>query len=256
MKRIYAVILTLTILLYASQFSYSQENVKTKFMIWEVQLSPLQLENAKKAITAENAFYKDHNYPNMSVTQYTNDGYLWYAVPFKDYADLDKMQAASQKLWKDNPEKSKEIGKLFDVSYTKVGKIILESQPELTIQAEQANGPQTGSQFRVFEKFYIKPGMNEKFEGLVKKYVELRKKSGNTSGFYTYYPAFAPDMNVVYFVDYSGSNPSDHFKLNDEQWQKFGDEGQKLWQDVVQVVDKMETHLGQIDFDLMYVPAN
>jgi hypothetical protein len=52
-----------------------------------------------------------------------------------------------------------------------------------------------------------------------------------------------------------GNNAAEHFALNDEQWKKFGEDGQKLWQDVVKVVSKMETHLGQINYDLMYVPA-
>ena len=255
MKKIYALFIVV-VLVFSVYLSNAQSNEKTRYMVWEVQLSPEQLTNAISAITAENAFFKEMKHPGTNITQYTNDGYMWYSVPFSKYADLDEMESRMRKMWQDNPEKSKEIQKMFDKSYTTVGRIILESLPELSIQGEQLQGTPTGTKFRYFEKFYLKPGAGEKFQEVTKKYVELRKKHGIKYGFYTYYPVFAQDMDVVYFIDDTGNSPAEHFTLNEEQWKKFGDEGEKLWQQVVPLVRKIETHIGQINYDLMYVGSN
>ncbi|MCG6188381.1 hypothetical protein [Maribellus maritimus] len=235
MKKIYTVILALIIMVCASHMN-AQENAKIKYMVWEVQLTPLQLENAQKVIAAENVFYKENNHPYMNATQYTNDRYLWYSVPFTEFGDLDEMQKAMIKMYEENPERTKEIQKLFDISYTKVGRMILESQPELSVAGEQMTNTPTGSKFRFFEKFYIKQGMWDKFQELTKKYVDLRRKHRITSAFYTFYPVFGADMNTVYFIDETGNSPSEHCKLNEEQWAKFGEEGKKLWQEVLPIV--------------------
>lgn len=255
MKKIYALFVAV-IFVFSVYLGNAQSSEKTRYMVWEVQVSPEQLNNAISAIKAENAFFKETKHPGTNITQYTNDGYLWYSVPFKNYADLDEMEARMQKLWKDNPEKSKEIQEMFDKSYTKVGRIILESVPELSVLGEQTQAAPSGSKFRFFEKFYLKPGASEKFQALTKKYVELRKKHGIKYDFYTFYPVFAQDMDVVYFIDDTGNSPAEHFSLNEKQWKKFGEEGNKLWQEVVPLVRKIETHLGQINYDLMYVGTN
>jgi hypothetical protein len=254
MKKIYALFVVL-ILVFSVHLSNAQSTEKTRYMIWEVQVSPQQLQDLINAIKTENALFKEKGYSYANVSQYTNDGYLWYSVPFTKYAELDDMENAMNKFWKENQEKMKEIGKMFETSYSKVGRIILESQPELSVQGEQQDGTPGGSKFRFFEKFYLQPGAGEKFEELIKKYVELRKKHEIKYGFSTFYPVFAQDMDVVYFIDDTGNSPAEHFSLNEEQWKKFGDEGGKLWQAVVPLVRNIETHLGQINYDLMYVPA-
>ncbi len=254
MKKIFTLFI-IVFLLHSVQPGYAQEMEKTKYMIWEVQVSPQQLQNLTKAISTQNKFFQEKGYPYTNISQYTNDGYLWYSVPFKNYADMDEMENSMPKIWMENQEKMREIGKMFEVSYTTVGRIILESQPELSIQGPQPEGTPTGSRFRFFEKFYLKPGAGEKFEELTKKYVELRKKHGIEHGFYTFYPVFAQDMDAVYFIDDTGDSPAEHYALNEEQWKKFGEEGEKLWQEVMPLVKKIETHLGQINYDLMYVPS-
>nr|WP_321356537.1 hypothetical protein [uncultured Draconibacterium sp.] len=67
---------------------------------------------------------KAQNYPFANITQYTNEGFLWYSVPFSNYADIDKIEAVSQKLWKEHSEKSKELKKLFDDSFNSIGGFI------------------------------------------------------------------------------------------------------------------------------------
>lgn len=252
-RKIFLIVLFSTFLIIQIQ---AQTPQKTKYMVWEIELSPMQLTKAIGAIKAQNEFLKSQNYPYASITQYSGDGYLWYSVPFTKYAEIDEMETASKNLWKDNPEKSKEIQEKFKDTYNKASRMIIESQPELSIFPEVQTDNPSGKRFRIFEKFYVKKDKGEAFEKQIKRYVELRKKHNIKAPFYTYYPAFNSDFSIVYFIDELGENAAEHYTENEAAWQKFGEEGQQLWEDVSQTIEKVETHLGTIDYDLLYVPAN
>ncbi|MDX8339963.1 hypothetical protein SLH46_12255 [Draconibacterium sp. IB214405] len=256
MKKLFTGLLILAFVSLNFATLHAQETPqKPKYMVWEVQVNPIQLQKMQQALKSQNAFLAEQNYPFANLTQYTNDGYLWYSVPFTNYADIDKIEATSQKLWKENGEKSKELQALFEESFTSIAGLILELQPELSIIPEQTS-IRTGQKFRFFEQFHIKYGKEKEFEELVKQYISLRKKHGIENGFYTLYPVFAPAMNVVYFIDETGSGAAEHFSENDKQWQMFGAEGEKLWNDVMPLIEKIVTHLGAVDYDVSYVPNN
>ena len=231
------------------------DEIKPKYLVWEVKVSPAQLGESLKAINAQHEFLKGQNYPYAGFVQYSNDGYLWYSTPIRNYADIDQINETDKKLWEENKEKSEELQKLFEGSYKTVSGMVLVEQPELCVLSQTTEMP-TGKRFRYFEKFYIKQGKGQEFEEIVKKYKALRVKHGVTDAFYTFYPAFAPDLSVVYFIDEVGMSPAEHFSENDKIWEKFGAEGEQLWNDVIQVVDKIETHIGQVDYDVSYFPAN
>lgn len=99
MKTIYTELLILVIFSLINYSLNAQQNqLKTKYMVWEIQVNPLQQEKLLQAIKSQNAFLKAQNYPFANTTQYTNEGFLWYSVPFTNYADIDKIEAVSQKL--------------------------------------------------------------------------------------------------------------------------------------------------------------
>ncbi|WP_319502394.1 hypothetical protein [uncultured Draconibacterium sp.] len=255
MKRIFIGILFLTFFALPNSSVNAQDTPpKTKYMVWEVQVNPLQQEKLLHAIASQNAFLKEQNYPYANITQYTNEGYLWYSIPFTNYADIDKIEAASQKLWKEHSAKSKELQKLFDDAFNSIGGFILEYQPELSIRAEERDIPANGKRFRFFEKFYIKFGKEKEFEDLIKRYKELRETNGFKDDFITLYPAFAHEMNVVYFIDETGSNAAEHFSDIEKHWEIFGKDGEELWNDVKQLIVKIETRTGLIDYDVSYFP--
>lgn len=256
MKTIYTTLLIIVSFCLSSFLLNAQEiQPKTKYMVWEVQVNPIQQEKLLHAIASQNAFLKEQNYPFANITQYTNEGFLWYSVPFTNYADIDKIEAMSENLWKEHSEKSKELQKLFDDTFNSIGGFILEYQPELSIRGEERNIPADGKRFRFFEKFYIKFGKEKEFEDMVKRYKGLREKHGFKDDFLTLYPAFAPEMNVVYFIDETGSNAAEHFSDIEKHWEIFGQEGEELWKDVKHVIEKIETRTGLIDYDVSYFPS-
>ena len=58
----------------------------------------------------------------------------------------------------------------------------------------------------------------------------------------------------VYLIDDMGSSPAEHYRINEEKWKKFGEEGQKLMQDFGNIVDEIETHNGTFDISASYIP--
>jgi len=256
MKKVLSGFMILFLMAFLVTKSNAQEDApKPKYMVWEVQVTPAQLGQTLEAIKYQHAFLKEQNYPFAGHVQYTNDGYLWYSTAFQDYADIDKINAVDKKLWEANAEKSKEIQEKFKGTYKSVGSVILELQPELSILAPVSAEMPTGQKFRLFQKFYIKQGKGKEFADLTKQYKALREKHGITASFYTFYPTFGPDMSVVYFIDEMGDNAADHYMQSDKKWEMFGEEGQKLWQDVMPLLEKTESHMGWADYDAMYIPS-
>jgi hypothetical protein len=122
--------------------------------------------------------------------------------------------------------------------------------------APESAAPPTGKQFRFFQRFYVKQGKGEEFADLIEKYKSLREKHGVTDAFYTFYPLFGPDMSIVYFIDELGNSAAEHYDQSDKIWEMFGDEGKKLREDVMPLLEQTESHTGWADYDYMYTPSN
>ena len=255
MKKIFTGFVVLILAAAFSNNVYAQDDTpKPKFMVWEVKVNPVQLDQLLDAIDTQNKYLKEMNYPFQGFVQYTNDGYLWYSSAFQNYSDIDKMDAADKKIWSSDSEEVKEIQKKFDGAFSSVAGKILELQPELSVMSPDQNVTPTGTKFRYFEKFYLKQGKKKEFEDALKKYIALREKHGYTSPMYTLYPSFDNNLSVVYFIDELGDNVVDFYTKNEEKWQKFGDDGAQLWEEVKPLVEKIESHTGTADFDRSYFP--
>lgn len=245
----------LTLCLLTPVVSAQDSDAKPKYMVWELELSPTQMQKAIKAVKTQNAFLKEQNYPFSNLSQTTSEGYYWYSVPFVNYADIDKIVATSKKLWEDNPEKLKELRKNFEDTYQNIARFILELQPELSVLPENMGEAQSGTKHRVISRFYVKPGKEEAFIEQTKNYLAMRKKHGVEDYFYTFQPEFGPNMNIFYFIDEMGTSPAEHFTLNDKFWEKAGEEGDELWKNVAPLLDKTEHFHTYVHYDISYTPA-
>ena len=239
----------------AIQADAQQEVNKSIHMVWEIELNPTQLNMTTQAIKDQNEFYKMAGYPYPNFTYYTHEGYLWYTVPLSGYGDIEKIQETALKLWSSYPKQMQEFQERFQGTYNNMGRIILIEQPELSILPIENIYAKSGQQFRFIEKFYIKHGKEELFDQLLRKYVSLRKQNRIKAPFYTYYPSFSHNLSVVYCIDELGNSAIEYYTLIDKAWDKFGAEGQKLRQDLMQVIEKVETYVGQIDYNLNYFPT-
>lgn len=225
-------------------------------MVWEVMVSPVQMDKLMEAIEFQHAYLKEKNYPFEGFVQYTNDGYFWYSTAFQNYADIDKMNAADDKMWSSNDERLEEIQKKFEGAYSSIGSFILELQPELSIMPPEQDAAPTGTKFRYFETFYLKQGKQQEIEAAIKKYIALRKKHGYDAAMYTLYPRFDDNLSVVYFIDELGNNAADFYTKNQEKWAKFGEEGEQLWNEVKPLVERIEGHNGWANYDISYLPED
>ena len=257
MKKLFTGLLVLLFFVVGFEKSYAQDDApKPKYLVWEVKVTPVQLGKSLDAIKMQHEFLKEQNYPYQGFVQYTNDGFLWYSTTINNLADIDKMDAVDEEMWKANEEKAKEMQDNFKDAYQSVGSVILELQPELSIIAPESDSPRTGQKFRFFQHFYVKNGKGKEFSELVKQYVALRKKHGITDGFYTLYPKLGPNMSIVYFIDEMGNSAAEHYAQSDKAWEMFGEEGKNLREAVMLLIDKVESHTGWANYDASYMPEN
>ncbi|WP_167609224.1 hypothetical protein [Maribellus sediminis] len=255
MKKLFTGILLLTFAFLVKITTAQEDAPKPRYIVWEAKVEIAQMEKLLSALDAVHDYMKELDYPYPELIQHA-EGHVWASAPIESMADLDKMREADDKVWGANQKKSEELGKMFEDSYTKVGGMVLELQPELSIMPEEQSTQTTGQRFRLYEKFYVKNGKGKEFSDLVKKYCELRKKLGYNQPFYTFHPMLAGDMSVVYFISEMGNSPAENLKMNDEFWAKAGDEGAELFNVLKETVSSMDQYFGVIDFDNSYFPEN
>ena len=256
MKKILMAFLSLVLLApFTIKPSIAQDAVpKTKFLVWEVKVTPSQHSNLLEAVKFQHEFLKEQDYPYTGYVNYTSDGLFYYSTPFQQFSQIDEMNAMDEKLWKDFPEKQQEIWSKFEGNFKSVGSIIIELQPEISIVRPEDSDYEVDMHFRFFEKFTLKNGKLMEFTAIAKRYKALREKHGFTQPYHIYYPKFGPNMSTIYLIDDMGSSPAEHFSMNDEKWLKFGEEGKKLMEDFIQIVDEIETHTGTFDISASYIP--
>ena len=118
MRKLFSGIFVLVFLAVLANFANAQEDApKPKYMVWEVKVSPAQLDKTLEAIKFQHDFLKSENYPYAGFVQYTNDGLLYYSTPFMQYAEIDEMNATDKTLWEENPEKGKEVREKFEYTF-------------------------------------------------------------------------------------------------------------------------------------------
>lgn len=253
MKKLFTAALLLSFVFLLKTTSAQDDAPKPKYIVWEAQVEIAQKDKLLSALDAVHSYMKELDYPYPELIQHA-EGYIWASAPIESMADIDKMREADDKFWGADPKKSEELGKMFEDAYSKVGGMVIELQPELSILPAEQSTQTSGQRFRLFEKFHVKNGKGREFSELVKKYCELRKKHGFNQPFYTFHPMLAGDMSVVYFISEMGNSPAENFTINDEFWTKAGEEGMELWNDVKETVSTMEQYFGVIDFDNSYFP--
>lgn len=255
MKRLFTVLVTLAFVsVYVGNVQAQEDTPKPKYIVWEAKVEIAQMDKLLSALDAVHDHMNELDYPYEELIQYANDGYVWASTQIENMADVDKIREADRNFWESDPKKSEELGKMFDDSYIKVGGMVIELQPELSIMPSEQNMQNSGKRFRLFEKFYVKSGKGMAFSETIKKYCKLRKEHGFNQPLYTFHPLLASDMSVVYFISEMGNSPAENYTINDEFWTKAGEDGMDLWNEVKQNVSRMEQYFGVIDFDHSYFP--
>jgi hypothetical protein len=253
MKKLFTCILLLSIALLVKTTAAQEDAPKPKYLVWEVKVEIAQMEKLLSALDAVHSYMEELDHPYPELIQHA-EGHVWASAEIESMADLDKMKEADEKFWATDQKKSEELGKMFEDAYYKVGGMVIELQPELSIMPTEPSTQNSGTRFRLFEKFYVKNGKGKEFSELVKKYCELRKKHGYNQPLFTFYPVLASDMSVVYFISEMGNSPAENFTINDEFWKDAGDEGMELWNGVKENVSTMEQFFGVVDFNHSYFP--
>ena len=160
MKRIFVTFLILILIApFTIKLTSAQNDVpKTKFLVWEVKVTPSQHSNLLEAVKFQHDFLKEQDYPYTGYVNYTSDGLFYYSTPFMQFSEIDEMNEVDEKLWKDFPEKQKEIWSKFEGNFKSVGSIIMELQPEISKLRPDDSEYTVDKHFRFFEKFTLKNG--------------------------------------------------------------------------------------------------
>ena len=246
-------LISLAILLIALPlFSLQAQDAQMKsFWIHEDQVRPsmvAEYEAACKELIAhcKEAGMKDNDW----ITLATNDFRYSYVGAMNSMADLDKNRFASvyEKVGK---EKMDVLWDKMDKCYDDHTDYIISLDMNLSYQPGGINQTPDGMNYRENTLYYVSPENYMKANEIAKKYKELFSKKGSKMHYRVYRSGFGAD-GTYFMVAVAAENPAAFESMRYENNKLLGEEGQKLNQELMKVISKMETREGWIRNDLAY----
>jgi hypothetical protein len=196
----------------------------------------------------------EHNHPYLWYARSSVDyGYLFF-TPIKNFTDIDTMDKADVELEKKiGEEQLKAMAKQFEGSYEHFELFILRTLPELSSIPEKPRLQPEEIKFVCVDFYYIKPGKEKEFEGVMKEWKALAK-SKNIPGSYNLSVRVIGTDIPVYAGGSSGKNAADYYNQLEKTWELFGDEGEALWKKTIVLCRKYEEKTSWRRPDLSYIP--
>ncbi len=224
-----------------TMFSVHTDNVRFDKMMQYEEVAKQMKENCVK-----------HNVQGASWTAISvEDGRYVYVTPISSMADLDKnpMGNLAEKMGKD--EMSKMFTKMNEC-YDSHSNAVVHLRTGLSYHPESA-GSSDGKNFREYHFLYYPPrhsqAMYEAMQGVKKMFED----KGIKNAYSVYHSGFGSEESY-YMVSISGSDSveiAQNGKSNDEA---FGEEGQAVFYQVIQLTSRYDQVQARVRPDLSYSP--
>jgi hypothetical protein len=144
----------------------------------------------------------------------------------------------------------------FDSSYDTHSDYIIHLDKELSYMSEeQLTAIPAGPEFRKLEFWYTTPQNFEKVIELATKFKELYSKKNSPEHYRLYRSGFGANGQYI-LVSIPADSPADYERIRKENKELLGAERDKIYNEFLKYISKVETYNGYMREDLSYSPAN
>lgn len=231
-------------------------------------------------LNAQNQFYRihvDHVYPSSSEAYekiskrladlarenqeeegwnvlWTYDNKVISISPVSGWEDLGKefMPKTRAKIGDD---KFAEIFSEFDKHYDTHNDYIITLIGNLSYMPDGMTTTPEGQNYRKNMVLYHKARDRQKVAEIAAKFKELYAKKESKSHYRVYFSGFGTGEDYI-LVSSAAASPLEYAKRSEENRKLLGEDSQKLWDELVQYVTKIEYTEGNMMSDLSYNPSN
>jgi hypothetical protein len=206
--------------------------------------------NASKKWTS---FMKDQEFPYPFDTYWTGDNHVYWSFPIENYADIDKITEAIDKIREKSPEDLKAIEDAFKGTYETYRRCVYALDYKYSMIAEEMVESEEDS-FIFFDIYYLEPGYEAEINKIFEEMVAFMKDKEIIQSWYAYWGMMGTD-NPVLVSAASAKNIREFWEENAKAWDALGKEAGKIKQKMMKYVRKQEQKMAWVQKELSYAPA-
>mgnify|MGYP003626024249 CR=1 FL=1 len=251
--RTFKITILLAAMLLVIPFTNAQEiNNKQAYVFHTDPVFPSKMaeyETVAKKLAAES---KKHNSKMGWATFQMNGNNFVYVSPIKNMAELDE-NGFSDLQEKMGKEAFANLFVEFDKYYNLHTDYVMILDKELSYMPTGINITPEGLNYRHNTLYHFAPKDYNKVLQVAKDFKKLYNEKGSKQYYRVYHSGFGTDGNYI-MVAMASKSPADYENLRKENNELIGEEGQKLYEKLLENLLKMETMTGYMKPDLSYFP--
>lgn len=180
------------------------------------------------------------------------DGTYMAITPVKDLGEIQKFSFDPLKE-KVGEEKFNQLFQDFDKCYTSHGDYMAILNSDLSYMPQGLSPVTPGQEYRVWHHLNATPAQERNLKG---KLVELRDlfKNKGSKMYYRIYNSGFGNIGNGYTAVISAKDAADYARMSSENQQLLGEDGKKLFEELMDHVTKYEVRRGEMRPDLAYNP--
>ncbi len=232
----------------------AQERKNQAFYIHEDRVKPSMTQLYKKVSKEFTEACKEHKLQDVSwVSASTSTGRYLSISPMEKFGDLDTNYFAPM-IEKMGEEAFRDIFKRFDSCYDTHGDYIVYLNNELTYMPEGATSIPEDQTYRKWHFLYVAPNNIQKLKSKMKEIKKLYEKKGSKEYYRIFHNGFG-NMGDYYVAVVAAKDAEDYAKKSKENDALLGEEGKKLFGEMMEYVLKYEVETGRMHPELAYSPS-
>lgn len=245
----------LTALLVVANIALAQESKNQAYYIHEDQVKPSMIQEYEAVSKDFAQACKTHMLQGVkwNIATTTTNKYLTIS-PIENMAELDNNVFAPlrEKMGK---EAFGDIFKRFNKCYDVHRDYIVYLNKELTYMPEGIDINTEGKNYRKWHRLYVAPENIQNLKGKLKELKALFEKKGSKEYYRIYHNGFGAEGDY-YVAVLSAVDAEDYARQSKENEALLGEEGKKLFAEMMEYVLRYETEEGVMRPDLAYAPSN
>ncbi|MCW9037734.1 hypothetical protein [Altibacter sp.] len=254
MKSPKSIILVLIALLLFTETQYAQDANSQAFWVHEDPVYPAKVADYEEYCSILANSCKKFNIDTAHwYTVSTDDLRYFHLSPIDNMADLDKSRFSGLQS-KMGEQEFNQLFDNFDNCYNTHSDYIIHLDNDLSYMPGGVDIVEDGLEFRKLEFWYTTPQNFNKVLDLAMQFKQLYAKKNSPEHYRVYRSGFgAPGQFIL--VAISAKSPEDYERIRKENKEILGEERNKIYEQLLSSIIRVETLNGYMRRDLSYIPA-
>jgi hypothetical protein len=229
-------LLLLVLVMFLTSVAFSQTTEKRLWMATEIIIKSDQIQNYEASLKEVVKLFKEHEFP-YSFSVFRSGGFSYYMFfKLKSLEEWDQILSKAYSTWdKIDPALFEKYRNCIQ-SYKR---FTISDIPELNYSPASQRISQDEMNYAIWDVMYVEMGKEVAFMKEAKKFMELANQNEFGDPVLMLQGGIGAD-NPVYFGVLYGKDDIDMRQENRKLWKSFGEEGSKMYQNILSTLRHRE----------------